>query len=576
MAEITSSDIISDGQNRIPVLAESQLITFGVSQMPPNIRIYTYVNNVNITKFTGPASQSSAIGDPITTDQLGNATGYLIIPSEKDYNFNIGELTLTFGDSPDGIDTCKYISESVFMNHGFNQVDTEQGGTIALRAMEKIRTSTQGSSVSVNTTQARLDPLSQTFIIDGTRYPLGLYVTGVNLFFYAKDDKLPVAIELRPMVNGKPSTTEYFSGSYVIASPSSIEVYNPTTGDAPGIGFTFIHPIYLKPGEYAFCVTTKSDKYALLSAKQGDGKTVKQPFSGLLFKPQNTGDWVGDSNEDLTFQIRKAKFKTGTSTFYMNTPALEYIDEYSTLRLLSTEINFGNTAKVEYKIQTTQAGTNSKSQYTSVSAGGFAKIDSRQIANKEGDVQLEVTMTTKSEDVSPMLDRQLVNAQVFNSLVEPYSQSISDSELKSTDGTAKSRYISKIVSLQEGFDSTGLEVKVDVNRKTGTDIEVYGRVLSRSDNAFTSGIRNKSWMKLPLYLPKEKSYAGISDVQYTQETYRLLEPALTYTNLANVASNIAVTATYTDFAQYQVKVVFYSNNPTYLPRIKNLTATSVL
>jgi hypothetical protein len=211
-----------------------------------------------------------------------------------------------------------------------------------------------------------------------------------------------------------------------------------------------------------------------------------------------------------------------------------------------------------------------------VSAGGFAKIDSRQIANKEGDIQLEVTMTTKSEDISPMLDRQLVNAQVFNSLVEPYSESISESELKSTDGTAKSRYISKIVSLQEGFDSTGLEVKVDVNRKTGTDIEVYGRVLSRTDNAFSAGIRNKSWVRLPLHLPKEKSYAGISDVQYTQETYRLLEPALTYNNIANVASNVAVTATYSDFAQYQVKIVFYSNNPTYLPRIKNLTATSVL
>jgi hypothetical protein len=416
MAEITNLDIISDGQNRIPVVASSQLITFNVSQMPPNIRIYVYVNNVNITKYTGPSTQGSAIGDPITTDQLGNAVGYLVIPSDKDYNFNVGEMMITFGDSPDSISACKYISESILMNHGFDQVDTEQGGTVALRAMEKLRTSTQGSSVSVNTTQARLDPLSQTFVIDGTRYPLGLYVTGINLFFYAKDDKLPVAIELRPMSNGKPSTTEYFSGSYVIASPSSIEVYNEASGEAPGVAFSFRHPIYLKPGEYAFCVTSKSDKYALLSAKQGDGKTVKKPFSGLLFKPQNTGDWVGDSNEDLTFQIRKAKFKTGTSTFYMNTPALDYIDEYTNLRLLSNEINFGNTAKVDYRIKTTQAGNRNRSEYSSVSAGGFAKIDSRQVASQQNDIQLEVTMTTKSEDVSPMLDRQLVNAQVFNSI----------------------------------------------------------------------------------------------------------------------------------------------------------------
>ena len=99
MAEITNLDIISDGQNRIPVVAESQLITFNVSQMPPNIRIYVYVNNINITKYTGPPTQGALIGDPITTDQLGNATGYLIIPSDDKINFNVGEMTITFGDS---------------------------------------------------------------------------------------------------------------------------------------------------------------------------------------------------------------------------------------------------------------------------------------------------------------------------------------------------------------------------------------------------------------------------------------------------------------------------------------------
>ena len=577
MAQITNQQVSSNSKEQLAVYAGAEVLSFAVSLMPPNTRIYVYVNGVDVTKFSAPATNSAVIGDTITTDQLGNAVGYLYIPSsEGKYKFVAGEMLITCGDSPDGVGKCTYISETILMNHALNLVDTEQGGTISLRSMEKIRTDVAGSSVQVNTTQNRLDPLAQTFSVDVSRYPLGLFVTGVNLFFYSKDDKLPIAVELRPVVNGLPSTTEYFSGSFAIVNPANIPVYDQTTGQISGTPFTFGHPIYLKPGEYAFCVTTKSDKYNLFTAKQGDGKTVKQPFTGLLFKPQNTGAWVGDTNEDLTFVLRKAKFQTGSTTFYMKTSQIT-TSEYNKIRLLSTEVNFGSTAMVDYKIQTTEAGTNLKSDYNTIIPGGFAnKITSRQTVGNPGDVSIEVTMTTKSEDVSPMLDQQLMIAQAFTPKVKPYTQSISDSELNPQDGTARARYISKVVSLQEGFDSTGLEVKVDVNRKTGTDIEVFGRVLSRTDNAFVAGIKNKAWVRLPLYSPANKSYAGVSDFKYTTETYRLLEPLLSYTNAANVASNVAVTATYSDFAQYQVKIVFYSDNATYLPKIKNLVATSVL
>jgi hypothetical protein len=73
-----------------------------------------------------------------------------------------------------------------------------------------------------------------------------------------------------------------------------------------------------------------------------------------------------------------------------------------------------------------------------------------------------------------------------------------------------------------------------------------------------------------------KSYAGTNDDLFTEETYRLLEPALTYSNSANLVSNVAITSTYETFANYQVKIVFYANNPVYLPKIKNLVATSLL
>jgi hypothetical protein len=577
MAQIQDQNQVAQNNDVLPVYSSSQILGFNVSLMPPNTKIYVYCNGVDITKFCAPATNSPLLGQSIVTDQLGNASGYLFIPSfEGPYKFLAGEMLITFGDAPNSIADCKYISEAIFMNHGLDLVDTEQGGTLSLRRMEKLRTDVSGSSTQPNTTQARLDPLAQTFVVDGTKYPLGIFVTGINLFFYTKDDTLPIAVELRPMVNGKPSTTEYFSGSFSALNANNVNVYDQATGDIQPTIFSFAHLIYLKPGEYAFCVTTKSTKYQIFSAKQGDGLTVKQPFAGLLFKPQNTGDWVGDNSEDLTFVIRKAKFKTGTSTFKMKNATLDTVNEYSRLRLLSTEINFGSTAMVDYRIQTTQAGSGIKSDFKDIATGGFATLDSRQTVSNDSDTVLEVSMTTKNQDVSPILDRQLMSAQIFNPLIKPYTSEISASELLPNSGTARSRYISKVISLQEGFDSTGLQVKLDVNRKVGTDIEVFGRVLSRTDNAFVSGIKNKPWVKMPLYAPQQKTYAGTSDSKFNQETYQLLEPLLSYTNAANIASNVAITASYTDFAQYQIKVVFYSNDAIYLPKIKNLTATSVI
>lgn len=560
----------------LPVYAGSQLLSFSVNQMPAKTRIYTYVNGINLTPFTAPTTANAVIGDAIVTNNFGTAGGYLYIPSgEGKYKFLTGEILITFADSPDSIAASKYISESILYNHGLNLVDTEQAGTISLRSVEKIRTSTLGNAADKNTTQVRLDPLAQTFVVDETKNPLGIYVTGINLYVYEKDADLPIAIEMRPVVNGKPSTTEYMAGSYAIKMPSAVGVYDTVNNSATATAFTFAHPIYLKPGEYAFCVLTKSSKYKLLSAKVGDGRTVKQPFAGKLFKPQNTGEWIGDETEDLTFAIRKAKFNTGTVTFEAQTPIMSVTD-YNRLRLLSTAIDFGDTASASYEIKTKAAGTLAMSEYIPIIPGTDSPMTGRQISGLEGDVKLRVTYTTKNEDVSPMIDKQLLKTIVTRNQIEAYSAEISTSELNPNGGTAGSKYVGKIVSLAKDFDSTGINVKIDVNRKIGTDIEVFCRVLSRNDKDLTNGIRDRYWVKIPLVNPTEKSFAGTSDTNYTTETYELLEPSLSYTNSANTSLGTGIVANYDTFAYYQIKVVFYASNPVYLPKIKNLVATSVL
>jgi len=574
---MASSKTTEGRSNDFPAFSGSETLGFAVAGLPPGIRVHVYVNEEIITHFTAPVAEGALVGDPIITDQLGFASGLLYIPAtEGRFKIPVGEIRLTFGDSPNGIASCKYLSETTIFNHGLNLVDTEQGSTISLRSTEKFRTVNDSTVSENNTTFKRLDPLAQTFFVDPTKYPLGVVVTGVTLFLYEKDDSLPLSVELRPMEGNKPSTTEYMSGSFSVLSPANIQVYDKVKNEAKSTDFTFQHPIFLKPGEYALCITTKSKKYNILSAKQGGGKTVKKPFAGRLFKPQNTGEWVGDPNEDITFYLRKARFNTGTSTFKMETFALTNI-EYNKLRLLTTAVNFGDSAYATYRIRTAAAGTGQRSEYQDILPNAEPNLDGRQTANAAGDISVEISLTTKNPDVSPILDKQLMKAQVFKSVVRSYGTDVSESELNPNHGAGLSRYLSRIVPLQEGFDSTGISVQLEVNRKTGTDIEVFARVLSRQDKTLTNGILDRPFVKLPLIEPSQKTFAGTSDDIFFSETYRLLAPNFIYTNDTTISEATPLdVSNFQDFAYYQIKVVFYSSNDVFLPKIKNLVATALL
>ena len=105
----TSNSKASTTENAI--YAGDQLLQFQVAEMPAGTRIYVYCNGLNITSFCAPVTSGAAIGDPIVTNQLGQAGGYLYIPSDDgQYKFLTGEILLTFSDSSTGVQNSKYIS----------------------------------------------------------------------------------------------------------------------------------------------------------------------------------------------------------------------------------------------------------------------------------------------------------------------------------------------------------------------------------------------------------------------------------------------------------------------------------
>jgi len=173
-------------------------------------------------------------------------------------------------------------------------------------------------------------PIAQSFFIDE---PKGIFITKVDLYFATRDDpsttQLPVQIQLRPMVNGLPSSSYIIPGSTIVKAASDVAV--DTSGpELTPTSFEFEEPIFLKGFEdYALVVIADSKDYSLYIAEidefafgSTEKRVAKNPTSGSLFYTQNGVTFTPAQNQDLTFRLHRASFKHTTGTISLKNASL--------------------------------------------------------------------------------------------------------------------------------------------------------------------------------------------------------------------------------------------------------------
>ena len=166
------------------------------------------------------------------------------------------------------------------------------------------------------------DPLAQSFFVTE---PTGIFLTKARVYFASKpdvaggDNPAPVAMEIRPMVNGHPSANTAVPGGLRVLTPNQVTTVPSNTEAsmlANGTDFVFEEPVYLAGGEeYALCLLSDTIDYTVYVAEPGEfiiGSTEKritrQPLLGSLFKSQNGRTWSADQTKDMTFRLFKANF----------------------------------------------------------------------------------------------------------------------------------------------------------------------------------------------------------------------------------------------------------------------------
>ncbi len=163
--------------------------------------------------------------------------------------------------------------------------------------------------------QINRNPLAQSFYVEDTN---GVYLTKIDLFFKIRDTTSPVCLQIRPMINGFPSTAEIVPQSIVYVNGSSI---NTSTDATAATSFEFEEPLYLRGlQDYAIVVITNSADYEIYIAQIDEfevgttaGRISRNPALGSLFYSANGGTFTASQDQDLAFKIYRAEFDNTVS-----------------------------------------------------------------------------------------------------------------------------------------------------------------------------------------------------------------------------------------------------------------------
>ena len=157
-------------------------------------------------------------------------------------------------------------------------------------------------------------PLAQTFIVpaDPAVEARGRFLTSIDVYFAAKDDNLPITLEIRNVMTGYPGH-KTLPFSKVVKAAADVNVSD--TG-ATATTFTFPSLVFVEAEtEYALVLKCATPEYNVWITRMGDTdvggtRTISvQPYTGILYKSQASGTSLFPSpQEDLKFAVKAAKF----------------------------------------------------------------------------------------------------------------------------------------------------------------------------------------------------------------------------------------------------------------------------
>ena len=315
--------------------------TYSLANQPQG-NFFGYIQTGMILSGETSGAEAEITSVRLVTDKSSALIGSFFIPDPDNGdnpNFETGTNVFTLTNDPDNDqDVATTIGEEAYQTAG--TIETVQDQILSIRNAkieqkklfeeqlvnrtvdtEVVSSRNIGSATTSEAVVGWYDPLAQSFLVDETTDPEGVFITKCDVFFRTKDDdNTPVRMQIRTMSNGFP-TPKYFDLSEVLIYPENV---NTSTDGSVATTFEFAAPVYLEGGtEYAICLISNSTKYSVYISRVGENDILtdsyisNQPTLGSLFKSQNASTWEASQWEDLKFTMYRADFvESGSVDLY--------------------------------------------------------------------------------------------------------------------------------------------------------------------------------------------------------------------------------------------------------------------
>ena len=306
----------------------------------------TITGSVSAATGTVGTVTVASLGGNLVSNFNGDIQLLFNIPNTDALRFRCGtrEFKLVDVSTADGDFTSRgranYRAEGI--------LETRQQTVHSVRNAELVEEQVSENRVIVQTSDRIVadtgwwDPLAQTFLIEQKG---GCFLSKVDIFFATKDEKIPVMLEIREVVNGYPGK-RVLPFSRVTLKPEQVSLSaNTVTLDGVSVNkydtattFTFSSPVYVQENtEYCIILASDSNAYKVWISQVGEqmpgtARTIsEQPYLGSLFKSQNASTWTADQTQDLKFVLYRAKFDTSVQA------NVEYVNDLIPLQTLGTD-----------------------------------------------------------------------------------------------------------------------------------------------------------------------------------------------------------------------------------------------
>ena len=338
--------------------------------------------------------------------------------------------------------------------------------------------------------------------------------------------------------------------SSVSSTDISVDAFNLTTTDftPTSTGITYSYNATLLNG------TTTSTSYI------NPGKYGTTMYDHIYLN-DNNGERKLQANSTTSFSMYAYLSSTD------NTVSPIISDAGASLYAIQYNINNCELSNSVITVVNGGAGYNANTTSVTISTPtGKGAVQAYATANIVGGVIKTVTLTNGGNG-SGYIVTPTITITDANTTPGTGASVIVSGETSSQGGPALTKYFTKKVVLDAGFDSGDLNVYVTAYRPVNSDILVYYKILNRQD---TQQFEAGSWQ----LMTKTRN----SDTLYSQSRSDLYEFSFapgTTSDQGYVTYTSTNGQTYTQFSQFAIKVVLVSTDKTSVPFLNDLRAMAL-